>query len=99
MNALELLKQDHQKVKGLFQEIRKSSDRSRQKELFDKIDTELEMHTHIEETTFIPRLKNRKNSRTWLRKPSKSINKLRSFFSSWKSSELTTMILVPSCNN
>ena len=39
MNALDILKQDHQKVKGLFQEIRKDSDRGRQKELFDKIDT------------------------------------------------------------
>jgi hemerythrin superfamily protein len=54
MNALEFLKEDHQKVKGLFQEIRQSSDRSRQKELFDKIDTELEIHTHIEETVFYP---------------------------------------------
>jgi hemerythrin superfamily protein len=54
MNALELLKQDHQKVKGLFQEVRKGSDRNRQKELFDKIDTELEIHTHIEETVFYP---------------------------------------------
>ena len=54
MNALELLKEDHQKVKGLFQEIRKSSDRRRQKELFDKINTELEIHTHIEETVFYP---------------------------------------------
>ena len=54
MNALEFLKEDHQKVKGLFQEIRNSSARSRQKELFDKIDTELEIHTHIEETVFYP---------------------------------------------
>ena len=54
MNALDILKQDHQKVKGLFQEIRKDSDRGRQKELFDKIDTELEIHTHIEETVFYP---------------------------------------------
>ena len=54
MNALEFLKEDHQKVKRLFQEIRKSSDRSKQKELFDKIDTELEIHTHIEETVFYP---------------------------------------------
>ena len=54
MNALELLKQDHQKVKGLFQEISKNSDRSKQKVLFDKIDTELEIHTHIEETVFYP---------------------------------------------
>jgi hemerythrin superfamily protein len=54
MNALELLKQDHQKVKGLFQDVRKSSDRGKQKELFDKIDTELNIHTHIEETVFYP---------------------------------------------
>jgi len=54
MNALEVLKQDHQKVKGLFQEVRTGSDRSKQKELFDKIDTELEIHAHIEETVFYP---------------------------------------------
>src|ERR1700752_408185 len=54
MNALEILKQDHQKVKGLFQDIRHESDRGKQKELFDKIDTELEIHTHIEETVFYP---------------------------------------------
>jgi hemerythrin superfamily protein len=54
MNALEVLKQDHQKVKGLFQEARQGSDRDRRKELFDKIDTELEIHTHIEETVFYP---------------------------------------------
>jgi hemerythrin superfamily protein len=54
MNALEFLKEDHRKVKTLFQEMRKTSDRSKQKENFDKIDTELEMHTHIEETIFYP---------------------------------------------
>lgn len=54
MNALDILKQDHQKVKGLFQEVRKESDRGKQKELFDKINTELEIHTHIEETVFYP---------------------------------------------
>lgn len=54
MNALEILKQDHQKVKGLFQEVRKESDRGKQKELFDKINTELEIHIHIEETVFYP---------------------------------------------
>ena len=54
MNALELLKEDHQKVKKLFEETTKTSDRSRQKELFDKIDSELEIHSHIEETVFYP---------------------------------------------
>ena len=54
MNALEVLKQDHQKVKGLFQEARQGTDRNKRKELFDKIDTQLEIHTHIEETIFYP---------------------------------------------
>jgi hemerythrin superfamily protein len=54
MNALEVLEQDHQKVKGLFQEVRKASDQNKRKELFDSIDTELEIHAHIEETVFYP---------------------------------------------
>ena len=54
MNALAVLKQDHQKVKDLFQEVSKGSDPNRRKELFDKIDTELEIHSHIEETIFYP---------------------------------------------
>ena len=56
MNALEMLKQDHQKVKGLFQEVSRASDEAKRKELFDKIDTELQIHTHIEETVFYPAL-------------------------------------------
>jgi hemerythrin superfamily protein len=54
MNALEVLKGDHQKVKGLFQEVRQATDQPKRKELFNKIDTELEIHAHIEETVFYP---------------------------------------------
>jgi hemerythrin superfamily protein len=54
MNALEVLKEDHQKVKGLFQEVRQATDQAKRKELFNKIDTELEIHAHIEETVFYP---------------------------------------------
>jgi hemerythrin superfamily protein len=54
MNALEILKNDHQKVKELFQEATHVSDTSKRKDLFDKIDTELEIHAHIEETVFYP---------------------------------------------
>jgi hemerythrin superfamily protein len=54
MNALEILKHDHQKVKELFQEATHVSDTSKRKDLFDKIDTELEIHAHIEETVFYP---------------------------------------------
>jgi hemerythrin superfamily protein len=56
MNALEILKQDHQKVKGLFQEATRAHDQNTRKELFDKIDTELEIHAHIEEKVFYPAL-------------------------------------------
>jgi hemerythrin superfamily protein len=56
MNALEILKQDHQKIKGLFQEVAQANDRNKQKALFNKIDTELEIHAHIEETIFYPAL-------------------------------------------
>jgi iron-sulfur cluster repair protein YtfE (RIC family) len=54
MNALQILEQGHQKVKGLFQQARNATDPSMRKELFDKIDTELEIHAHIEETVFYP---------------------------------------------
>jgi hemerythrin superfamily protein len=54
MNAVEVLKQDHQKVKRLFQDMRQTTDQTKRKDLFDKIDTELQIHTHIEETVFYP---------------------------------------------
>jgi hemerythrin superfamily protein len=53
MDALELLKQDHQKVKGLFKEAG-VADEKKQKQVFEQIKTELETHTHIEESVFYP---------------------------------------------
>jgi hemerythrin superfamily protein len=56
MNALEILKQDHQKVKELFQQVAEADDQNQREEIFNKIDTELEIHAHIEETVFYPAL-------------------------------------------
>lgn len=56
MNALDILKEDHQKVKGLFQETTRTSEQKQRRDLFDKIDTELEIHAHIEERIFYPAL-------------------------------------------
>jgi len=56
MDGLEILKQDHQKVKQLFEETTHASNRNQRKDLFDEIDTELEIHAHIEETVFYPAL-------------------------------------------
>jgi iron-sulfur cluster repair protein YtfE (RIC family) len=56
MNAIELLKSDHQKVSRLFQKVKATED-SEHQELFEKIKEELEIHTHIEETIFYPKIK------------------------------------------
>jgi hemerythrin superfamily protein len=54
MDALELLKKDHQKVKELFKLAEASEGDKGQRQLFKQIKTELETHTHIEETVFYP---------------------------------------------
>lgn len=56
MDALELLKQDHQTVKSLFDQIDDAEDAKQRKRLFDQIDTELNIHAHIEETVFYPEM-------------------------------------------
>ncbi len=56
MNAIELLKDDHDKVSRLFQKV-KATEEGEHKELFKKIKAELDAHTHIEEKIFYPRLK------------------------------------------
>ena len=48
MDALELLKQDHQAVKSLFDQIDDAEDAKQRKRLFDRINTELNIHAHIE---------------------------------------------------
>ena len=56
MNALELLKTDHQTVADLFEKA-EAAKGSEQQRIFEKINTELEIHAHIEETIFYPRLR------------------------------------------
>jgi hemerythrin superfamily protein len=54
MDALELLKQDHKKVKELFEQAEGMEDGKEQKEIFKQIKKELETHTRIEESIFYP---------------------------------------------
>ena len=56
MNAIELLKEDHKKVKGYFEQVKATDEASEQRELFEKIKQELEIHTQIEEDVFYPYL-------------------------------------------
>ncbi|HYP27154.1 MAG TPA: hemerythrin domain-containing protein [Blastocatellia bacterium] len=56
MNALELLKQDHQKVSDLFAKVEATDSEKQHEQLFEQIKTELETHAHIEETVLYPAL-------------------------------------------
>lgn len=55
-DAIDLLKQDHQKVKELLSQLAESSDRAIQtrRDLVGKIASELRIHTKIEEDVFYP---------------------------------------------
>lgn len=55
MNAIELLKADHEKVSSLFEKVKANEDGDNTA-TFEKIKAELDVHTHIEETIFYPRL-------------------------------------------
>jgi hemerythrin superfamily protein len=57
MDAIQLLIADHDEVRGLFDQFRKAEeaeDMDRMKELQEKIFSELETHTRIEEDIFYP---------------------------------------------
>jgi hemerythrin superfamily protein len=54
MDALELLMQDHKKVKGLLTSAKNTEDKKQLKQLFKEIKSELETHTRIEESIFYP---------------------------------------------
>ena len=55
-DALDLLKEDHERVQKLFDEV-KSSDEKRHPALFERIKKELDVHAHIEEAILYPNLK------------------------------------------
>lgn len=55
MNAFELLKADHKKVAELFDQLDAATGNAKL-DVFDHIKSELELHTHIEETIFYPAL-------------------------------------------
>jgi hemerythrin superfamily protein len=59
MNAFQLLKEDHQKVSGLFQQIEPTTERAEKTrtELFARLHEELDIHAQIEEKVLYPAIK------------------------------------------
>lgn len=56
MDAIELLMQDHKKVKGLFAQIEQGATPTKGKTLFNQIYHELSVHAVVEEQVFYPAL-------------------------------------------
>src|SRR5215216_4850572 len=65
MDAITLLKQDHEKVSGIFAQLEETTERAvkTREELFAKLRQELDVHAHIEETIFYPVLKQESETR------------------------------------
>ena len=65
MDAITLLKTDHEKVSGIFEKLEETTERAEKtrEELFLKLKQELDLHAHIEETIFYPVLKKAEETR------------------------------------
>ena len=61
MDAFNLLKADHRKVEKLFSQLESASGQAKMR-VFEQIKTELELHTHIEESIFYPALEKPKQT-------------------------------------
>ena len=59
MNAIQLLKADHEKVSGIFEQLEPTTERAQKtrEELFGKLKQELDIHAKIEESIFYPAIK------------------------------------------
>ncbi|HEX8473022.1 MAG TPA: hemerythrin domain-containing protein [Pyrinomonadaceae bacterium] len=58
MDFFELLKQDHQKVSGIFEQIEAAGNATRMRQqLFTQLKQELDLHANIEESILYPMLK------------------------------------------
>ena len=62
MDAVKLLKDDHEKVKGLFRQFEKARGEAKKKQLADEIMMELEVHSKIEEEIFYPAVREKGGS-------------------------------------
>ena len=65
MNAFQLLKEDHKKVSGIFQQLEPTTERAlkTREELFTKLKQELDIHAQIEESIFYPAIKDAHETR------------------------------------
>lgn len=63
MNVFDILKQDHQKVAGIFQQLEPAADDATRQQLFRQLKQELDLHAQVEETILYPALKEASQTR------------------------------------
>ena len=65
MDAIALLKADHEKVDALFSQLEETTERAEKtrEELFTKLKQELDLHAHVEEKIFYPAIKEAEETR------------------------------------
>ncbi len=65
MNAIELLKSDHQKVSGLLEKIDETTERAlkTREDLFTQLKSELDLHAEVEEQIFYPAIEDAEETR------------------------------------
>jgi len=65
MNIFEFLKQDHEKVAGIFEQLEPTTERAEKTraELFARLKAELDLHAYLEETILYPVLKQEEQTR------------------------------------
>ena len=56
-SAVELLKEDHERVKGLFKQFESAKSQDQKEEIADQVDLELRVHSLIEEEILYPAMK------------------------------------------
>ena len=57
-NAVQMIRQDHRKVEGLFKKFARAKNNEAKKRIADQVTQELEVHTTLEEEIFYPAVRN-----------------------------------------
>ncbi len=59
MNALDLLRSDHDQIDEMIDRFEASEERAEKRQIFTRLRSDIETHTHVEEVVFYPHFENR----------------------------------------
>ncbi len=59
MNALDLLRSDHDQIDEMIDRFEASEERAEKRQIFERLRSEIDSHTHVEEAVFYPHFEKR----------------------------------------